>query len=307
MSNAIQSGTTRTPVAKRAFSAKVGEIPSTTRADFKAFTSIELLVVLGVIAILAAMTLMGLTQAKQRAQGAYCLNNQKQLVLAWKMYADDNSGKLVPNHDGTGVDLSTSWVVGYLSGDDGNRDNTNTQYLMTTRFGPYIRSFSIYKCPGDIYPCTFDGRTVSLPRVRSVSMNGFIEGGAYGSSSSGLSTWYGSSGWLAYNKLTDIIKPAPADLFVFVDEHADSINDGWMMTVVTNANNWEDLPASYHNGACGISFADGRAEMHKWLESTTKAPVQYLPSAPLPNGVAWPAPGSRDAPWMIQHASAQNR
>ncbi len=305
MPNEIQSGTARTSFATKAFSQKLGEIHSTTSTDPQAFTSIELLMVLGVIALLAAMALQGLSQARQRAQGAYCLNNQKQLVMAWKMYADDNSGRLVPNHDGTGVDLSTSWVVGYLSFDDGNQHNTNTQYLMSYRFGPYIRSLSVYKCPADIYQCTFNGGTVSLPRVRSVSMNGFIEGGAYGSS--GLSTWYGSSGWLAYNKLTDIIKPAPADLFVFVDEHADSINDGWMITVVTNANNWEDLPASYHNGACGISFADGRAEMHKWLESTTEAPVQHLPSSPLPNGVAWPAPGSRDTPWMIQHASAQNR
>jgi prepilin-type processing-associated H-X9-DG protein len=286
---------------------KIGEIPSAASFAWKAFTSIELLVVLGVLALLAAMTLSALTRAKQRAQGAYCLNNQKQLVMGWKMYAEDNNGNLVPNHDGSS---SYSWVVGYLNFVDNNQVNTNIQYLMNAKIAPYVKSVSIYKCPGDVYPCTFNGGSVSLPRVRSVSLNGFIEGGAYGTS--GVSQWILNNGsgagprtWSAYNKLSDINRPEPVDLWVFMDEHADSINDGWLITDVTNTNNWEDLPASYHNTACGVSFADGHAEMHTWLDATTKAPVRYLTASGwLANGNAWPAPGSRDILWMIQHSSA---
>ncbi len=273
--------------------------PLNASSASKAFTSIELLVVLGVVGVLAAMTLTALTQAKQRAQGAYCLNNQRQLVMGWRMYAEDNNGNLVPNRDGNGVNLNSSWVVGWEDWYPDNIANTNIRYLSNTLIFPYVKSISAYKCPGDVYPCTIAG--LNMPRVRSVSMNAFIEGGAYGLS--GYSTWFGDSGWLAYNKFADILKPAPVDLFVFIEEHADSINDGWMVTDVTSPDYWENLPASYHNGACGVSFADGHAEMHKWLDSSTKVPVQGRSA--LPNGLR-PA-GGRDARWVIQHTSAQGR
>ncbi len=276
---------------------KTSKTSPATNSISQAFTLIELLVVIAIIAILAAMILPALTKAKQKAQGIYCLNNQKQLAMSWLMYADDNNGKLVPNHDGNGSDVNQSWVVGYLSFNPDNPVNTNIAFLMNTKLAPYVKSLSTYKCPGDIYPCTEGG--ISMPRVRSVSMNGFLEGGAYGGS--GKSAWYGGA-YYAYNKITDIIQPPPVDLFVFIDEHADSINDGWMITDMTNPNNWEDLPASYHNGACGFSYADGHAANHKWLDDSTKVPVKYLTGG-LPNGTAWPAPGSRDIPWIQSHAT----
>ncbi len=215
------------------------------------------------------------------------------------MYADDNQNSLVPNHDGGTTSFDLSWVPGWLDFQPNNTANTNRNYLMNAKIGPYTKSVGIYKCPADVYLCR-QGAAL-LPRVRSVGMNGFIEGGAYkGEHKSGDSHWF--AGWWAYDKMTDIINPAPANLWVFVDEHPDSINDAWTIMDVTNPNQWVDLPASYHNGACGFGFADGHAEIKKWLEASTRVPVnqrQY-------NGFV-AASGSRDTKWIIERSSAKSR
>jgi prepilin-type N-terminal cleavage/methylation domain-containing protein/prepilin-type processing-associated H-X9-DG protein len=274
---------------------------SSTRAGAftRGFTLIELLVVIAIIAILAAMILPALAKAKQKAQGISCLGNQKQLTLAWVMYADDNNGKLVPNHDGGVTSVDLSWVLGWLDFTVNNAANTNLNYLRNSKIGPYTKNAGIYKCPADVYPCKEFGQL--MPRVRSVGMNGFIEGGAYvGEHDAYSSHWY--NGYWSYQKMVDIKNPAPDHLWVFVDEHPDSINDGWTIMNPTDPNNWTDLPASYHNGACGFGFGDGHAEIRKWVEGSTKVPVdpnhQY-------NG--FPAPNSRDIKWIIERSTARSR
>ena len=275
-----------------------GHISGSGRRSARGFTLIELLVVIAIIAILAAMLLPALTKAKAKAQGIYCFSNQKQLALAWLMYAHDNSDRLVPNHDGGTLSFDLSWVPGWLNFVPGNTANTNLTYLRQAKIGPYTQNVGIYKCPADTYRC-IEGAT-SLPRVRSVGMNGFIEGGAYaGEHAVGDTHWY--TGWWSYDKLTDIRKPAPSMLWVFVDEQGDSINDGWTIINVTDLNNWLDLPASYHNGACGLSFADGHAEIRKWLDASTRVPVKMTQV----NG--FPASGGRDLPWIIARSSAPSR
>ncbi len=261
------------------------------RRSHQGFTLIELLVVIAIIAILAALLLPALAKAKQKAQGISCLNNNKQLTLAWLMYADDNNG-VFPRNCNTGDQTINSWVLGILDWAPNNTDNTNRLNLMNSLVGPYCgKQADIYHCPADVYTCTEGGQ--QMARVRSVSMNCYVNG--YPGDATPV------SGWQIYRKQSDMSNPKPSDLWVFVDEHPDSINDGWLIISWHMAGSWSDLPASYHNGACGFGFADGHAEIHKWHESAMVLPVRKV----VYDGSV--TAGPVDFPWALEHTSAKTQ
>jgi prepilin-type processing-associated H-X9-DG protein len=200
-----------------------------------------------------------------------------------------------------GSDISStrlSWVTGWEDFTANNSANTNLKVLQDGLLWTYTKSPGIYKCPADKYLAK--QRNVMMPRLRSLSMNAYLEGGGYGGS--GKSTWYPD--FLSYNRQADIIRPGPSDLFVFVDEHPDSINDGWPIIQPNSPSVWgNDLPASYHNGACGLSFADGHSEIKRWLEATTLARVTRVEHGTYPGT----KPADRDIRWMVDHATAPVR
>ena len=176
------------------------------------------------------------------------------------MYADDNNG-VFPRNCNTGDQTINSWVLGILREPQHDRQYQRLN-LMNSLIGPYCaRQLDIDHCPADNYTCIEWGQ--QMRRVRSISMNCYVNG--YSGDATPV------SGWSIYRKESDMTNPKPSDLWVFVDEHPDSINDGWLIISWQMANVWSDLPASYHNGACGFGFADGHAEIHKWHEGAALA------------------------------------
>ena len=289
-----------------------------TQRPFRAFTLIELLVVIAIIAILAALLLPALAKAKTKAEGIMCINNLRQLDLATSSYTLDN-GKFPANLGRFDYSYDT-WCTGVLDWGQGVAPgslgetvppNFNTNYLIKALLGAYTaKNYGIYKCPADRTPTTGGPPYGGLQRVRSVSMNAFV--GCYPDQdnnclgvNSGASVYSFGATYKTYRKDSDLTLPGPSMTWVFVDEHPDSINDPYFVldmaayTSWPTYTAWEDVPASYHNGACGFAFADGHAEIRKWLDPNTKAPIlQQHPCS------ASGTTSQRDNAWMAARTTA---
>jgi hypothetical protein len=268
----------------------------TKRQSAAAFTFIELLVVVSVICLLVCVLGAGTAMNRTSSNGFQCLNNLRQLLAGWKMYADDNARRIVYNLDGTSAGKSQgseSWVAGWFDF-SASTDNTNINYLIRhdltpygAYLGPYVKSANIFKCPTDKSTAPIAG--VRAPRVRSYSLNSRL--GANSRS------WTSPSRYPLYRNLDQI--RSPATLFVFLDERADSINDGLFWTDPDTAYQMIDYPTSQHDSAGAFTFVDGHGEIHRWTDPRTMPPLQ--PGQLLFLNVY--LPGDVDVTWLQIHAT----
>jgi len=268
-------------------------------ARSRGFTLIELAAVAGVLAVLALLVLPALAKGNGASRESLCLNNHRQLARACILYAQDFENRLPNNYTISGTDAAISsgtfdnWANNVMSwGATGGLEdisNTNVEWAAKGPLSPYLQTnISVFKCPSDIYlsPAQrFKGWTA---RLRSVSMNGLFGRSDNLASSTTGRAWFDPS-YRQFLKTSDVLNPSMT--WLTIDEHADSINEGFFIVSAT-ATQWGDLPAAYHNGACTFSFADGHCEMHKWLSSTSRYPVKFAYSTK-----AFDAAGKKDFQW----------
>jgi len=266
-------------------------------------------VVIAIIVILAGLLFPSVAKAKTKGQGIMCLNNHRQLTLAWKMYTDDNSGRLLfaspsPYFGDTNADPYT-WVLGYMDFTPSNPSNWDVnQDIKRSPLWKYCgESAAIWKCPADkssIIPSDgpFSGQLV--PRVRSMSMNLWV--GGFGGDDGGLSD---RGVWRVYLKESELIDPGPSRTFLFLDMREDSIDIG---NFAVDMKGWPDhpdqtgfydLPASYHNRAGGLSFIDGHSEIRRWLDDRTMPPL--VKDGLIPDVIQ--SPNNQDVVWLQERCT----
>jgi prepilin-type processing-associated H-X9-DG protein len=266
------------------------------------------------------MLLPALTKAKAKAQGIQCMSNHRQLALAWRMYSEESNGYIVYASDlpGGGAGISAAeaaardpyaWTLSHLDFDPNNRANWDPQVdLMLRPLWPYSgKSLGIYKCPSDRSTVAPGG--VSKPRVRSMSMNLYI--GGFDGTDGG---WGFAAPFKVFSKFNDLVTApgGPANYWLFLDMRSDHINWGNYMTDYTgygpppNPQAYqysEDMPGIYHNFACGFSFCDGHAEIHKWRDAATMMPMKPDGIQDIGTYSDWPS--GIDVGWMQQHSTCK--
>jgi prepilin-type processing-associated H-X9-DG protein len=275
-----------------------GRHPNQDQQAGAGFSQVDLLTLIAVLVLLGLLLSPALAHTRATDQTLQCRNNLRQLMHGWRMYAEDNSGKL-PN--------CFDWVSGWESYVANNPDNTNINYLLNGLLGPYVTNPAVYKCPAD-QSQAIEG-VVRLPRVRSYSMSQSFCNANEGHLEDGGSP---PNFWRHYTNTTDMIAPAPVKLWVLLGENPDSLNDGAFAVNMAggnmyggnnnpNSNGWQDGPSNLHDGGCGFAFADGHYELKKWTDSRTLA-LKPTYTQSFPYGIV--EPNNPDIQWVKDRTTA---
>lgn len=278
------------------------QIPGASRFGF---TLVELLFIILVAGLGLTLLTPVFSRTKPNSKAFQCFNNLRNLTAAWAAYAEDNSGSVAYNlgMDGIMNEISKATYRNWANNDldwTSTGMNTNLTFLRKGLLSSYLRdNTAVYRCPADTYVSSLQRSLGWSMRTRSYSMNGFF--GPYsttpdpGTSASGRNQFFPSyRQWL---KLTQVAKPAY--YWVLIEEHPDSINDGYFINAPGQSSSWADIPASFHNVACTLGFSDGHADIHRWLSPKTSVPVRFNYSSPTLD-----AAGRTDYQWLMSRAAA---
>ena len=278
------------------------------------FTLIELLVVIAIIAILAAMLLPALGKAKLKAYAVQCLSNNRQLAIAWTMYAGDNQDSMVPNrglggqspvkvNPLTNPDLQpggqyAQWCPGYMQ--DITVALYYDQWIKAGLLYPYINSLSVYHCPGD-HNRMPRGVAPSFQRasLRTYSMNCWLQ--SMDTFGYNTSPWNGITGYYVHKKLANMSRPGPSKTWVFMEESPLGIDDGYFAVDPRQTATWFNLPSVLHGNASEIAYADGHSETQKWTDGNMIHGVGVNKSG----NNATASPNSGDLTWFISRSTAK--